>query len=153
MRYTLDLTWRISCRSTDLTLRTRTQNLGPVLSTTVKMRSGAGGGGEADILPSSGKPVLDVGSSAVKKENPVGLLTGDRMGVLGVAVTLSESTQYADGKSPPCASRVENGRELDGAFRSLDDSLNTSVNRQHGSINTLLRHLWGNNDLDGRQGW
>ena len=43
----------------------------------------------------------------------------------------------------------ENRRELDGAFSSLDDSLNTGVNRQGGSVNTLLRHLWGNNDLDG----
>jgi len=44
----------------------------------------------------------------------------------------------------------ENGRELDGAFRSLDDSLNAGVNRQRGSVNTLLRHLWGNDDPDGR---
>ena len=44
----------------------------------------------------------------------------------------------------------ENRRELDGAFGGLDDSLNTGVNQQGGSINTLLRHLWGNNDLGGR---
>jgi len=39
------------------------------------------------------------------------------------------------------------GRELDRAFRRLDERLDASVNRQHGGVNTLLRHLWGNNDL------